>query len=414
MTARRKLVGLALALAFALAGLPGAAQANMVTDWDAKAVALIVKTVPTPASQREAALVNLAMFDAVNAIERRYRPFVVETSLPNASHEAAAAAAAAATLTALHPEAAADIKAMLAAALATLPEGEAKIQGVVLGESAAAKVLEARANDGIKAPDSYQPKTRPGVYVPTAITAGSVWPSLQPFALSKPSQFRPGPPPALDSKDWIADYNEIRLIGAKASATRSAEQTETARFWLATGPAAYHPVARQLVDAQKLSLVDSARFMALYAAALTDAYVAVFDAKYHYEFWRPITAIRNGDAHGVTPREAAWQPLDVTPMHPEYPCAHCINAGAAAAVIEALIGSKTIPEVALTSTTAPGVTHRYTSLVAFCDEVSNARIWAGFHYRNSTVVGTEMGRRVGENAVQKLMLPLATPVLSGK
>ena len=403
-------------LLFALAwvGLAGPAQADVITEWDAKAVALIVKTVPTPASQREAALVNLAMFDAVNAIERRYRPFVVETNAQNASREAAAASAAAAALTALHPEAAADIKAMLATSLAALPEGEAKIQGVMLGESAAAKVLEARANDGIKAPDTYQPKTRPGVYVPTAITAGSNWPSMQPFALAKPSQFRPGPPPALDSKDWIADYNEIRLIGAKASATRSAQQTETARFWLATGPAIYHQMARQVVDAQKLSLIDSARFMALYAAALTDAYVAVFDAKYAYEFWRPITAIRNGDAQGATPREAAWQPLDATPMHPEYPCAHCINAGAAAAVIEALVGSKTIPEVAMISTTAPGVTHRYTSLAAFCEEVSNARIWAGFHYRNSTVVGTEMGRRVGENAVQQLLQPVATSVLSVK
>src|SRR5262249_41015769 len=155
----------------------------------------------------------------------------------------------------------------------------------------------------------------------------------------------------------------------------------------------------------------SARFMALYAVALTDSYVAVFDAKYQYELWRPITAIRNGsdEANSATPRDATWQPIDNTPMHPEYPCAHCVNAGAAAAVIEATLGSRIIPEVSMTSPMAPGVTHRWTSLDAFCDEVANSRIWAGFHYRFSTVVGTEMGRRVGEYVVQNVMQSVPQP-----
>ena len=154
-----------------------------------------------------------------------------------------------------------------------------------------------------------------------------------------------------------------------------------------------------------MDILDSARLMALYAVALADAYIAVFDAKYHYELWRPITAIRNGgiEENAATRRGATWQPIDNTPMHPEYPCAHCINAGAAAGVIEAVLGSKTIPEVAMISTTAPGVTHRFTNLDAFCEEVSNARVWAGFHYRFSTVVGTAMGRRIGEYVVQNVM-----------
>jgi hypothetical protein len=410
MSARlpKLLVGLALAC------WPLAAQANIIAELDGKAIAVIAKTSPTPFSQREAALVNLAMFDAVNAIDRRYQPYVMApTAVPAASREAAAAAAAAATLAALHPEAAADIKAMLAASLAALPDDDARQQGVKLGETAAAKVLEARRNDGATAPDSYRPKTKLGAYVPTTITVGSAWPAMTPFALAKPAQFRPAPPPALDSKEWIADYNEIRLLGAKASATRTPQQTETARFWLATGPTLYHQVARQVIKAQNLDVVDSARFMALVGTALADAYIAVYDAKYAYEFWRPITAIRNGDteANATTPREATWQPIDTTPMHPEYPCAHCINAAAAAAVIEALIGSKTIPEVAIVSSTAPGVTHRFTHLDALCEEVAQARIWAGFHYRTSTVVGNEMGRRVGENTVQKLLQPLSGPAL---
>ncbi len=157
-----------------------------------------------------------------------------------------------------------------------------------------------------------------------------------------------------------------------------------------------------------MSVIDSARFMALFAVALTDAYIAVFDAKYRYEFWRPITAIRNGDMddNPATELQATWQPIDNTPMHPEYPCAHCIESGAAVAVIEALLGSADIPEVSMTSSTAPGVTHRWTNLAAFTDEVANARIWAGFHYRFSTRVGTDMGRKIGEYVVQNAMRPL--------
>jgi hypothetical protein len=245
------------------------------------------------------------------------------------------------------------------------------------------------------------------VYVPTPITVGSTWPAMTPFALTKPSQFRPQPPIPLANAEWAADYNELKDYGGKTSAKRSAQQTETARFWLMVGAPAYHPIPRQLVATKQMSVIDSARFMALFAVALTDSYVAVFDAKYHYEFWRPITAIRNGDIDGnpATELEATWQPIDNTPLHPEYPCAHCINSGAAVAVIESVLGSVDIPEVSMTSSTAPGVTHRWTNLGAFTDEVANARIWAGFHYRFSTRVGTDMGRKIGEYVVKSVMQP---------
>ena len=406
-----------LLFGFALACPASAPLANVIVDWDSKAVDVIARSTPAPLSQREAALVNIAMFDAVNSIDRHYLPYLVElTADPNTSREAAAATAAAMMLTALHPEASGDIRAMLSNYLAAIPDGEAKADGTKLGEAVATKVFNARASDGATAPDAYRPNTKPGLYVPTAITAGWSMASMKPFALTTPSQFRPGPPPALDSKEWAADYNEIKTFGGKGSTARSAQQTETARFWLAVGPAPYHQLPRQLILGQKMSVADSARFMALYAVALTDAYVAVFDAKYHYELWRPITAIRNGsvEASAATPRDAIWQPIDITPMHPEYPCAHCINAGAAAAVIEAVLGSRTI-EVSMISSTAPGVTHRWTSLDAFCEEVSHARIWAGFHYRFSTVVGTDMGRRVGQHVVQTAMQPTTHPgFVSGK
>ena len=390
-------------LAGALTCLAMPAVANVITDWDTKAVAIVA---PAPLGQRELAMVHVAMFDAVNSIERRYRPYLVQlTARKTTSQDAAAAMAAATVLAGLHPQAAGEIKVALAAYLAAIADGEAKSDGIKLGEAVAAKVLQARANDGAGGPDAYRPKTKPGVYVPTPITVASVWPAVTPFALTKPSQFRPQPPIALESKEWAADFNELKAYGGKTGSKRSTEQTETARFWLMVGAPGYHPVARQLIAARQMNVIDSARFMALYAVALTDAYVAVFDAKYHYEFWRPITAIRNGDINGntATEPEATWQPIDNTPMHPEYPCAHCIQSGAAAAVIESVLGSADISEVSLTSSTAPGVTHRWTNLGAFSDEIANARIWAGFHYRFSTRVGTAMGHQIGEYVVKSVM-----------
>jgi len=397
-----------LLLGLVLAGPISSASANVIADWDAKALAVILPATPVPLNQREAALVHLAMFDAINSIERRYRPYVV--ALPAAattSRDAAAASAAASVLASLHPQAAADIKATLSTYLAGIPDGDAKTEGVRLGAAVAAKILEARADDGATAPDAYRPKTRPGVYIPTPITVGWAWTRMRPFALEKPSQFRPGPPPALDTREWAAAFDEIKTFGSKTSTARSPQQTETARFWLAVGPAAYHQLPRQLIVARNMSAIDSARLMALYAIAVSDALAAVYEAKYHYELWRPITAIRSGDDASA----ASWQPIDNTPMHPEYPCAHCISAGAAAAVIEKVLGSKSIQEVAMTSTTAPGVTHRWSDLDAFCQEVSDARIWAGFHYRFSTVVGTDMGLRIGDYAVQNLMQPVSPPTL---
>jgi hypothetical protein len=326
------------------------------------------------------------------------------------SQEAAAASAAARVLIGLHPEAAARIQAASVSSLAAIPEGEAKADALALGVAVAEMILSVRSKDGANAPDDYRPRTKPGVYVPTAaVMVGSVWPRMTPFVLTSPSQFRPPPPIALTSSEWADNYNEIKELGGKNSTKRSAQQTETARFWLAVGPPIYYQIPRQLIMAKRMDVAESARFMALYSVALTDASIAVFDAKYHYEFWRPVTAIRNGDLDGnpATERDPTWQPIDSTPMHPEYPCAHCIQSGAAAAVIEAVLGSQELPEVTMTSTTAPGVTHRCTNTAAFTEEVANARIWAGFHYRFSTRVGTAMGRKIGNYVVETVMQPVA-------
>ncbi len=396
------------AVAYGLASIlayTGACIADTITDWDTKATAVASSAA---LGEREVTIVDLAMFDAVNSIERRYQPYLEQ--LPPTgptSADAAAASAAATALAGVHPEAAASFKTALAEYLAQLDATpEALANGVRLGEAAALKILEARANDRATGVDSYRPKTKPGQYVPTAVMVCSTWPTMRPFALASPSQFRPSPPLSLKSREWAVDYNEIKEFGSKTSARRSAKQTETARFWLMTGPQAYHPLARQMVAERHLNLVDSARFMALFAVTLTDAYIAAFDAKYHYEFWRPGTAIRNADLNNNpdTERDATWQPLDNTPMHPEYPCAHCIESGAARVALESL--GQPLPELSLTSATAPGVTHSWSNLDDFTTEVANARIWAGFHYRFSTRVGTALGRQVGEYVANTIMQPV--------
>ena len=391
----------------ATAAYTGSCRADTITDWDAKATAVASFAA---LGQREAAIVDLAMFDAVNSVARHYQPYLLQVPiLEPTSMDASAASAAATALALLHPQAANDFKAALAQYSSHISASPAAIKaGIRLGETVAKRIVESRAEDGAADVDPYRPKTPPGQYVPTVTMVGSTWPIMRPFVLASPSQFRPGPPPALQSREWATDYNEILELGGKTSSKRSAAQTETARFWLMVGPQAYHPLARQMVIERRLDLVDSARFMALFAVTLTDAYIAVFDAKYHYEFWRPVTAIRNGDLDGnpATPPDATWQPLDATPMHPEYPCAHCILSGAARVVLESLAEGLPMPEFSLTSPTAPGVTHRWSNLDDFTSEVANARIWAGFHYRFSTRVGTNLGRQVAQYALVKTMQPV--------
>jgi hypothetical protein len=393
----------------AIAGLAQPVSADVITDWNEKTVAFVTKGgMLPPQAERVMAMVHVAMFDAVNSIERRYRPYLVQFPVSKDTPKPAAAAAAAATvLVGLFPDAAVELKGALTAYLATLPENAANSDGIKLGESIAANILQERTKDGSEAPDAYRPKTTAGVYVPTPITASSMWPNVRPFVMSSPAQFRPEPPLALASAQWATDFNEIKNMGGKASAARSARQTEDAQFWLITGAQSYYPLVRQLALAKNMNLLDCARFMAVVSVAAADAYISVFEAKYHYDFWRPITAIRNADLdeNSSTERDPTWQPIGLTPMHPEYPCAHCITSAVVATVAEALLGSADVPEVAMTSATAPGVTHRWINLWSYADEVSQARILAGFHYRFSARVGQEMGRKIGRLAVESVMQP---------
>jgi hypothetical protein len=378
------------------------ARADVITDWNAKADAIAAeKQVVNVQHSRRLSMMHVAMFEAVNAIEPRYAPYRLRLQADrDASKEAAAAAAAYDVLLSLYPDQQAALDETLASSLRTVPDGEARTKGLALGKQAAAEILALRSNDGSTARESYRPHGQPGVWVPTVIPLEVTGGGITPWIMTSGSQFRPAPPPALTSETWTRDLNEIREFGGQNSSKRTAEQTNIARFWFLSGPRTYNPVARQLVAAKEMDLVDSARVLALVSMAGADAFVAVFDAKYAFNLWRPMTAIRNADMTGnpATPRDASWLPFGNTPMHPEYPCAHCIAAASVATVLQKLFG-ETVPEFTLTSPANPGFTRKFTRLQDYQDDVSNARIWAGFHYRFSTEAAKEMGRKIGELAV---------------
>jgi PAP2 superfamily len=391
---------LASAVAIALIATP--ARGDVIMDWNAKADAIgIEKQLPNAANARGQAMLHLAMFEAINAIDKRYAPYKLKLTADSAtSRDSAASAAAYGILSALYPDQKTDLDATLAASLSRITESEAKTKGIELGKQAAAGILALRANDGSNVPEGYRPVTAPGVYVPTATPIESTSARITPFAMQTSAQFRPAPPPALNSEVWTRDLNEIREVGSSVSTRRTAEQTTMARFWFFTGPRTYNPIVRQVASARKMDLVDCARLYALTSIAGIDAFIAVFDGKYTYNLWRPVTAIRNADltSNPATPREASWQPLGTTPMHPEYPCAHCIVAAAISTVLQSIAGNE-IGEITLVSPTAAGVTRKWSRLQDYSDEVSNARIYAGFHYRFSTEIGKEMGQKIGELTV---------------
>jgi hypothetical protein len=404
MNANRILLPAILCSAFT-----GAAMADVVSDWNSKGVAAGYTAGLRPDQHsRNMAILHIAVFEALNAIEPRYTSYRAPLRAePGASKQAAAAAAAHHVLVRLLPEQAKDFDATLQATLAGVPEGAARASGLRLGEQAALAILADRTKDGAETPAAYRPFTVAGKYVPTMLPVSSTWGALRPFALKSGDQFRPPAPYALGSAEWARDYNEIKAVGAKVGSTRTAEQTEIARFWQLTGPATYNPIALQLAQAKGLDALDSARVFALSAIATADAAIAIFDAKYAYNFWRPITAIRCGDMDGndATELDPAWEPFATTPMHPEYPCAHCTFQGSAAGVLQTLYGD-TVPRFTLTSTTAPGVNRNFERLSDYVADVVNGRVFEGVHFRTSGEVGAAMGRKIGEHTVRTYFKPL--------
>jgi hypothetical protein len=371
------------------------ARADVVTEWNNTANAVVIEAkLGTPPALRVMAFVQTAVHDAVKAAP--------QGSSPDAAVAAAVAAANRAVLLKLLPAQQATIDKAYAAALGAIADGAAKSAGIAAGERAAAALFARRATDTVAA-DTYRPFTAAGAYVPTAAVAVPTWSTRTPWVMTGPAQFRAAPPPALTSEAWASDYNEVKDLGSRASSKRSSEQTDIARFWEYSLPAIYHGVLRSVAEQPGRSVERNARLYAAAAQAMDDALIAVMDSKYHYGLWRPVTAIRNGDIDGndATARDAGWNSLIDSPMHPEYPSGHGVLAGAMAAVVKADAGKAPLPVLATSSPTLKGATRKWTRLEDFEREVADSRIYAGIHYRFSADAGLALGRKAGELTVTR-------------
>lgn len=396
MKTRNPIAQLALPLAGALlTALASAARADAITDWNQRCAQIVGEArIGTPPAVRVMALVQTAAYEAVREAARA-------PSGSSQAVEVALAGAHRAALTQLMPAQRGAIEAAVQSALSGVPDDAARASQLAAGERAARRVLQAREGEMPAGADTYRPHTTPGMYVPTTTLAALPWPQRKPWLLQRADQFRPGPPPALTSARWARDYNEMKSLGGRDSQQRTAEQSNTGRFWDYSLPAIYHGVVRSVALQPGRDVVSNARLFAVVAQSMDDALIAVMDAKYHYNFWRPITAIRNGDTdgHDGTERDAGWAPLIDTPMHPEYPCAHCILASTVATVLKAEARQGPLPMLNTTSATLPGTVRQWSSPDDFMHEVAQARIYGGVHFRNSTEVGIAMGQRIGEWAL---------------
>ena len=394
----------------ATALLVAPARADVVTDWNKTTNDLVAKDIGNNPKLRTLAMVHVAMSDAINTVQNRYtRVIATLPAAPGASAEAAAATAAWHILTEIYPKEKAKIEETYATSLKAIPEGPAKSEGITLGQEVAKAVQADRATDGTSAPDTYRPHTTPGAYVPTTLPLWEHYARAKPWVLKSADQFRPGPPPALSSAEWARDYNEVKSLGGTKSTARTPEQTEAVTFWenVNFGPA-WQAAARELSTNKEMPLAECARLFALLNMSLANAYIVNWDAKYTYNFWRPITAIRNGDQDGndATERDAGWTSFNPTPMHPEYPSQATINATIASAVLESVFGPvKAIPFTA-TDVRDPKRTRQFASLADMAEEQKNVRVWGGVHYRFAIRASEEVGPKVAAYMIENTLKPV--------
>jgi hypothetical protein len=391
------------ALAALLMAGPAAARADVVLEWNA--IMLTTITGLNPAQQGYfAAIAQLAVFDAVNSITGKFRPYVSTIRAPRtASAEAAAVAAAHVVLKHFVPGRAAELDAARARSLAAIPDGPAKGAGVAVGEAAAAAIIQARLNDGFDPPEFHLPaSSEPGEWqlTPSCSPAGGVFlhlPRVTPFGIRRGDQFRSDPPPSLTSDRFARHFNNVKKVGGTDSTERPQDRADVARFYaVVLGNHTWNPVATQIATARGGSLSENARALALLNMAIFDGLIAVFDAKYTYTFWRPETAIRAGDTDNnpKTDPDPGFVPFITAPCHPSYPSAHAAQSNAARAVLERLYGRRG-HSITLTTPSLPDVTLHYTSLEEITDDIDDARVYGGIHYRFDQRAGTEMGERVG-------------------
>ena len=421
-----------------------AAGGDAVTLWNANAGVAATEACLAPLANplhesRIYAMMHVAIHDALNAIDRRSRPYAFDArSAAGASPDAAVAAAARDVLVPLidqlplelHAQACIDagiasVEAAYTAALSAIPDGPAKAQGIGVGQAAAATILALRAEDGAVGPFlnfACPQDTNPGEYQCTPGTPFIVfegWENVIPFVLHHSSQFRPGPPYAVDRQKYTADFNEVKSLGGDdvtSPSARTADETEIALFWWESSPLKWNRIARSVSTDRGLTLWENARLFGLLNMALADGYIAMVDSKNHYNYWRPVTAIRAGQTDGNpdTVGDPTWTSLRPTPPNQDYASGHAIEGGAAAEVFKQFFGadeisfrdcSATLP-VGSTCSDATPVFRSYTSFSQAAVENAHSRIFIGFHFRKSVEEGTEYGRQIGKRAANLYLRPV--------
>src|SRR6201998_2521916 len=398
---------------------PGASSAqsvNSVIEWN-RTLLQIVRTPgaqpPTIHSTRSFAILHAAIYDAVNSVDGRFGPYLVR--LPDvsrhASRPAAADQAAHDVLATLYQAFQATLDAELQQDLAQIADGQNKADGIAIGQTVAAQILSLRSNDGSGVtPPPFIPRNQPGDYQLTppnfAPADFTQWPQVTPFALARADEFRPGPPPQLTSDEYTRAFDEVKRLGLITSKTRTAEQTLIGNFWNGNIQDFWNEIAQTAALGHHLGLARSARLFALLNISLADTTIAFFEAKYTYQFWRPVTAVElaGDDGNPDTEPDPNWLPLTTkTAPDPSYPGAHSAISFAGAQVLKSDLGDRFTFDV--TSESLKGVTRHFTNFSAAAQEAGLSRIYAGQHFRTDHIAGKRLGRTVGRWMVERVLLP---------
>jgi PAP2 superfamily len=396
------------------------AKADVVLDWNVIAVNTAIANGQNPFAQaRYAAIVQLAVFEAVNATKGDYKPYLgTITAPPGASSEAAAVQAAYRVLRTYFPGSASTLDGQLAASLASIPDGQAKNDGIATGEASALAMITLRANDGSSPPQFKVPGPPvPGEWQATpscpivngiAVGTGFHWQNVTPFGISLASDFLLDPPPALTSNKYAKAYNEVMTVGSVSSTERPQDRSDVAVFYAASSPTlVMNQAARQVAQQQGRSLSENARAFALINMAMNDSLVASFFNKYHYNFWRPETAIHAGetDSNPKTEPDPSFAPFITTPCFPSYPSNHGSASGGGAEVLRRLYGEAG-HAITITNPAVPNIVLQYTSFKEITDDISDARVYGGIHFRTDQDAGARLGRAIGRAVYKKNLRPV--------
>jgi hypothetical protein len=402
MLRNARLWALALVAAAALCA-PAVARADALTQWNSVASSALFATALQPPQQSvpHLAMVHGAVYDAVNAIDGGREGYLLSSRVatPFDSKEAATATAAYRTLVSIVPGQEVALQAQYTASLAAIPDGSQKTRGIAVGEAAAAAMIAARTHDGRFGPFRFHVGAGPGSWkpvLPAFANDPNAWlKDVKPFLIDEASQFRSKGPLALASRQYAREFEEVKELGSATSTRRAADQTHAARYWAENPPATWSRVFRTLSANEGLSLVDNARLYAMLYLTAADALIAVWDDKAHSPFWRPITAIREADTDGNprTEPDAGWLPLIANPPYPEHPSGHAGLSGSIAKTLQQFFGTN---HVAWTDTTNGGLTRSFTRFSQAIDEVVDARVWSGIHFRTADEQGARIGRQVAK------------------